>query len=154
MSRFFKTVVLYLSMLTVPIQGYAASTMLFCGTAHHRSTASQGTERHSSHSHANDSAGEHQHVHPAAVFADSSGNAPGGEAVDMGGNHLSLATNADLGAHESSDYADCCVMAAVPVSSMGFQPAERAIERFVSAKFPNIGFVTDGPIRPPRSFPA
>lgn len=154
MWRLLKTVMLYLSMLAIPAQGFAASTMLYCGPAHQHTTAGQDTDHYSVHGHANNFAADHQQQLRPSVSSDSIGHASSDEAVDFTSSDRGLAKGGEPGAHESSEHAACSVGAAVPASRLRFQPAEQAIEAIASTQLPNIGFVTDGPTRPPRSIPA
>jgi hypothetical protein len=130
MPRLFKIAVLYLSMLVIPAQGFAASTMLSCGPAHQHTKTAQGD--------ANSFSAHHQSLPQAVASLDPVGHATGDEEVKF----------------SSSEHAACAMGAAVPASSVRFQPAAHAIGRIALEQFMKFGFVTDGPIRPPRSFPA
>ena len=154
MSRLFKTVVLYLSMLTLPAQGFAASTMLHCGPAHQHTVTGQETNQYPAHGHANNLAADHRYQLQATVSLDSIGLASSDEAVSPASSDRGPAKAGELAAHESSEYAACCALTAVTASSLRFPPANQAIEGIASKQFPSICFVTDGPTRPPRSFPA
>lgn len=154
MLRLFKTVLLYLSMLAIPTQGFAASTLLFCGPAHQHTMTGQEANQYSARGHANNFTADHQYQLQPTVSSDSIGHASSDEAVNFASSDRGLAKGGELGAHESSEHAACFVGAAVPASSLRFQPAEQTIVRIASKQVPDIGFVTDGPTRPPRSFPA
>lgn len=154
MLRLLKTVLLYLSMLVIPAQGYAASTMLFCGPAPQRVKTGQEFHHHSARSHVNVLPARHQaHVAPLASV-DALGCASSVEAVEITSSDRGPVTDGELAAHESSEHAACSVAAAISASGVRFQPAEQAIERIALNRFVNTDFVTDGPRRPPRSFPA
>lgn len=150
MSRFLKTVVLYLSMLLIPVQGYAASTMLHCGPAHQHTPSAQEAAQGSAHGHANSA--DHRHQGEAALSPDSIAYAPIGEEPAFTAGDRGLAKGGEAGVHDGSEHAACPVGAAVSASSLGFQPAEQTIERIAPNHFLNIAFVTDAPARPPRSF--
>lgn len=154
MSRLFKTIVLYVSMLVIPVQGFAASAMLHCGFVHQHPTAGQTADHHLARGDANRLAAHHQFRSEADVLQISVGRASSGEALNLTSSDHGLAKSGDSGAHEGSEHAACPVGAAVPASSLRFEPARQAAERIASTQLLNIGFVTDGPIRPPRSFPA
>lgn len=153
MLRLFKTVVLYLSVLAMPLQGYAASTMLYCGPSHQHTTMAHEAAHGLPHGHANNPAADHLYQVHATVSLDSIGHASSDDAGNFASDDLGLEKkNGKLGAHDSSEHAACFVGAAIPASGLRFQPADQAIERISSKQFLSIGFVTDGPRRPPRSF--
>lgn len=154
MLRLFKTIVLYLSMLAIPAQGYAASTMLFCGPAPQGVKTAQEIGHHAAPSHVSISSARHQGHLVVAVSARSAGYASSDEKADIANSDKGLGNAGDSDAHESSEHAACSVGAAIPASSVRFQPEEQAIEPMTSSPFRNTGFVTDGPRRPPRTFPA
>ncbi|MGP1691484.1 MAG: hypothetical protein ACTS6O_03145 [Giesbergeria sp.] len=145
---------LYLSILSISAQGFAASTMLYCGPAHQHRMTVQETDHHSARGHADDYAADRQHRLQPAVSPVSVVHASSDEKANFTSSDRDLAKGWESGAHEGSEHAACSVGAAVPASSLRFQPAEQAIEPVASRQLLNIGFVTDGPIRPPRSFPA
>src|SRR3989304_1060185 len=154
MSRLSKRIVLYLSILTLPAQGFAASTMLHCGPAHQHSVSVQETNQYPAHGHANNMAADYRYQLQPTVSLDSIGLASSDEAVSLASSNTGPPKAGEPGAHESSEHAACSVGAAVPASSLEFQPAEQTIVPIASKQFPSICFVTDGPPRPPRSFPA
>ena len=155
MPRLFNTVLLYLLMLAIPAQGYAASTMLSCGPAHQRMTTAGAGNHHAPHDPADVSfADRHGHASSNA-FVDFVGHdASGDEATDLAAGDQGLEKAGDLGEFNCSACAACCMGAVFPASGQTLQPAGQAIERLGSRPFFDIGFVTDGPRRPPRSFPA
>lgn len=154
MSRLFKTLVLYLSMLAIPAQGFAASTILYCGPAHQHTTTGEAIEQSLAHGHANNFAADRKRQDQAAEALNSTGHDSSREELKFTSSDRGPAKAGELGAHESSEYAACCALAAVTASSLVFPPANQAIEGIASKHLLNIGFVTDGPRRPPRFFPA
>ena len=154
MSRLSKSLLLYLLMLAIPAQGFAASTMLFCGPAHQRVTTAQESDHHSGHGHSYTRAADRQ----AHVLTAVSVNSPGLASSDAGGDSTNsdddLGIAGEPGKLSCSACAACCMGAAAPASEQKLQPAGQSIERMVYRPFRYIGFVTDGPRRPPRSFPA
>ena len=89
----------------------------------------------------------------SATFADPSSYAAVGETANVA--HTDMA--ADLGKlgeltkFSCSACAACCVGAALVASNAKLPLADQAYERIVSTFLPYIGFVIDGPKRPPRS---
>ena len=142
MWKILKTALVWLVVLAVPAQGFAASTMLFCGPMHERMTSAAGADG-SGHHH---SAGTNSdHDHHAAVSGQPASAAPADAAAD-----LEKADN--LAKFSCSACATCCVGAALVASGSVLPLDNPADERIVSASSPNAGFVTGGPQRPPRSF--
>lgn len=152
MSRLSKSLLLYLLMLAIPAQGFAASTLLFCGPAHQRVTTAQESDHHSGHGHSYARAADHQaHVLPA-VSVDSVGLASIDAEGDSTNNDYALGIAGEPGKLSCSACAACCMGVAAPASDQKLQPAGLASERMAATSFRHIGFVTDGPRRPPRSF--
>ena len=152
MSRLFETIVLCLSLLAFSAQGFAAP--LDCGLVHQHTTTVPHTDHNSAQGHANKSSAVRHNQLQAVVSLGSIDHVSSDEAVSPANGDRGQAKAGEPGAHESSEHAACSVGAAVPASSLKFQPAEQTIVRIASKQFPSIGFVTDGPTRPPRSFPA
>ncbi|MBE0627913.1 MAG: hypothetical protein IH606_24225 [Burkholderiales bacterium] len=149
MPRFLKTLVLYLSMLLIPLQGYAASTTLHCGLAHQHTQWAQETAHASAHAHAKNA--DHRHQGVAALSPESIAYAQFGAEPAFTAGDRGLATGGVADVHNGSEHAACPVGTAVPASTLRFQPAEQNIERAARNHFPNIAFITDAPARPPRS---
>ncbi len=154
MSRLLKSVALYLLMLAIPVQGFAAATMLHCGLAHQHTTKAPEPDHPVAHGHADSFAADHQNQLRAVLSSDSISYASIDEAVIFAAVDSGLAIGGDAGVHDSGDHAACAAGAVVAVSSLRFQPADQAIERVALKQLLNIAFVTDAPTRPPRSFPA
>jgi hypothetical protein len=74
MSRF-RVFLLWLAMLAVPFQGYAAATMALCGTAHAPETQAAAREAHMDHS-AHDRTHDAHASHASDTAHDASGHAP------------------------------------------------------------------------------
>jgi hypothetical protein len=152
MSRLSKSLLLYLLMLAIPAQGFAASTLLFCGPVHQRGTTAQESDHHSGHGHSYTRAADHQaHLLPAVSV-----NSPGLASIDAAGDSTNsdggLGIAGEPGKSSCSACAACCMGVAAPATEQRLQPADPAIERTAATPFRSIGFVTDGPRRPPRSF--
>jgi len=151
MLRLFKTIGLYLLMLAIPVQGFAATTMLHCGFAHQHTPSAQEPSHVSVLGHAIGLVADQQHKMPAAASADSASYASIDAAAAFSAADNSLAKGGDAGAHGSSEHAACHAGAIAPASSLKFQHADATIERLDSKQRLNIAFVTGAPARPPRS---
>lgn len=132
MSRIFNTALIWLVMLAIPAQGFAASTMLFCGPMHERMAGVSAASEQSGHQHASGVTPDYQH-HAASQTPDDPGKA------------------GDLAKFSCSACAACCVGAALVASNENLPLADQTYERIISSSLPHIGFVTGGPKRPPRS---
>jgi len=132
MNKKFKTALLWLLLFALPLQGFAASAMLFCKTSpHHEMTmqvSNQGEHDHAAHQHS-----QHQ------LSATASDHSPqsGGLQHDM---------------TKCSACAACCVGAAI-VSSLGNSfssaPPDSHSILFSAVRF--AGHIPAGLERPPRS---
>ena len=138
----FRFAMMWLLLFALPLQGYAAATMLNCGPNHHRMMAVSIAEPDVTHEHA--AAGQHHHKMGVAA----------GEhevaAVDHSGDAPPLPHLDKLGKFKCNACAVCCTGAAMPTAAFTFEPFSSAMapEFFVPAS--HVGFVTDGPDRPPR----
>ena len=135
---------MWLLLFALPLQGYAAATRLNCGPNHHRMTAASLAEPDEAHEYP--TAGQHHHemgltageqVHEVA-------------SVDHHGDALSLPHLDKLLKFKCNACAVCCTGAAMPTAAFTFEPFPPAMapEYFVPTS--HVGFVTDGPDRPPR----
>ena len=124
MTTGLRNALMWLLLLALPLQGFAAATMLHCGAGHQQTAASSLSKSASAHQH---EAGQ-AHRHAAA----------------------SDTPQPDLTKSKCSACAACCMGTALPAAALAFEPFAPALAppSFVSA--PAIGFVTDGPDRPPR----
>jgi len=115
-----------LMVLAIPLQGLAASTMLFCAPQHGHAQAAAGGHDHATHTHAAADAG------PAAVHAT---HHPGtsGDGADC------------------SVCAACCTGVAITVSLLQPVVLDIASHFGLTVAEPRAGFLTAGPERPPRS---
>lgn len=135
MRTFLKTALVWLVMLAVPAQGFAAAAMLECGPLHERAAAGASAHDHGAgHDHADgyDQAAGHSH-------------AEGGVPADAS------AVAGDASGSKCSACATCCVGAALLAFLPDLAVPPAASERFVPTFEPVTGFVTGGPKRPPRS---
>lgn len=131
-----------LLMLALPLQGFAAATMLACGPNHHRMAAGlagvdAGPQRNVTVQHAHHHAANTEH---AATSAPADGSA-GPTAHDL----------SSLSKFKCSACAACCMGAALPTGTLIFATfAPAALPTSLLPVAPT-QFFTDGPERPPRT---
>jgi len=147
-----KAVLLFLLMLTVPAQGFAASAMFFCGTAHQRIVFVQDGARHSAHGPGDALLANHEEQSQSANSMASVSTDSIDEATDLLNVDNASGKAGQPGTHKCSACAGCCVNAAIAASNLKYPLAEHAVRRDASRLFQYAGFVKDGPKRPPRSF--
>ena len=142
MASRFRSAVMWLLLLALPLQGFAAATMLNCGPNHHRMLAAVAAEPVETHEHM--AVGQHHHETGMAAAHDQA--AP----VDGISDAPSLAHLDKLMKFKCNACAVCCMGAAMPTAIFSFEPSPPAMvpEFFVLTS--HVGFVTDGPDRPPR----
>jgi hypothetical protein len=152
MSFLTKTLFAWLLMLAVPLQGYAASTMLFCGPGHHSSALrmSIGVTELSATDSASHGPGAARHDHASHVHeqvksqADESTAASSQDqaSTQVAGKHLT---------GKCSMCASCCGGAAM-ISTFSFPPLEPASSVVEVLPVPLItGIAVHGLERPPRA---
>lgn len=138
MSIRIRTVLMWLLLLALPMQGYATATMVSCGPNHHRMAAAaqlvdavsaSATAHHSHHGM------QGPHAHEASAVAD-----------EQDTRHLSPASK-----FKCSACATCCVGAALPITPLVFAAAAPSGAPSSVFSIGPIGFQTDGPDRPPRT---
>lgn len=127
MNRLLKTIFVWLLLLALPMQGYAAVTMLACGTgSHHGRTVA--AHDHSAHAHGAGTQAAGTHHHPAH---------------DTGGKHGNAPCNACQG----------CCMGALMTSSIDWLPVD--LSSTLPSASPAVlfsGHIPGGLERPPRAF--
>lgn len=115
MSRLVRTLLMWLLVLAVPVQGTAAATMAFCGSNHHGAGQAAHLEQPTAavhvHEHHDDADGDHHHAQ-AAHDEDATATAQAAP-------HAKL-VHADK--HKCSACASCCTVAALPSAIKAFQP--------------------------------
>lgn len=119
---------MWLLLMALPMQGYAAATMLHCGASSDR----QGVAAASSH---------HDH---AAMVASTRAELPG---------HAAHGGHADVSKAKCSACAACCMGTGLPPAAIGFEPRATAPGPEAVVSVPAVVFCTDGPDRPPRLSP-
>ena len=148
MNRFVRYLVMWLLIVALPVQGLAASTMLFCGPGHHGApkTTDSGHD-HASHLHmgaSEVSATSQGAAHPDAVEA-----APPHDGSSFSPASVKHVKHANVPG-KCSACAACCTVAFLPTAIIAF--TEPAPSRALAVVEPvaHVGFFTDGPDRPPR----
>ncbi|MBT9455406.1 MAG: hypothetical protein IV097_02175 [Burkholderiaceae bacterium] len=125
MSKFWRIALAWLLAVALPIQGYAATTMLLCGPAHHQSSAAQDH-------------GMHAHGDAAMAHDDAVGH---GEAVD--------ATDAAQ-AGKCSVCSSCCNAAAIMASVVAPAVVSPDLPEVVPVLIAEERVIIGGLERPPR----
>ena len=134
MNRAFKTLLLWLLMAALPLQGFAAAMPSNCGSAHHGLAVTEAHHHDGMTEHSHDGAGTHHSASDSAVKANHS---PGASHEHQ---HSSCST-----------CAACCVGASAPPSSFPMTPAYGSSESFAISQAPLVaGFIPAGLERPPK----
>ena len=138
----FRSALMWLLLLALPLQGFAAVTMLNCGPNHQRMWEAALAEPAGSHDHA--TRGHHQHEMSTA------GNHHDTASADAETDPSSVHQLNKLTKFKCSACAACCIGVALPTAALAFasMPPAEALRFFVPA--PHVDFVTDGLDRPPR----
>lgn len=133
---------MWLLLLALPLQGFAAATMINCGPNHHRMASAAITETPDAHEHP--AAGQHNHpMNVASDHHDAASNDSDAPSV----HHLDK-----LMKFKCSACAACCMGAAMPTAAVTFKAFPPAMTPDSLVLTSHVGFVTDGPDRPPRLF--
>ncbi|MFM9915359.1 MAG: hypothetical protein ACKVOX_06100 [Rhizobacter sp.] len=122
MLRRVRAALMWVLLVALPFQGFAAASMLGCGPSHHRvseSTAHEAAPAASAHGHEHEASGDHRHADKAS---------------------------------KCSVCAACCVGAALPATALVFAAAAPTDAPSTLPSMGAVGFLTDGPDRPPRPF--
>lgn len=121
-----RIVLVCLLALALPLQGFAAATMLFCVGGHHHGAAVQGA--------GSAVASDHVHLHASSVNPQS---------------HDKSVAKLD---GKCSACSACCTSVALPTTVVDFLPVKVGSPLVAIVASASVGFVTDGQDRPPRSF--
>ena len=133
MSALQRFLLVCLLSLAIPLQGYAAAAMTFCGPTHERMAAAHA---HADHGHAADGASHHG-GHEVSAHA--------GEHVDDGLTHWQ-----QLGDLDCSACAACCAAAVLPTSTPQLPLSSARAEPAPQPRLTSATFLTGGQERPPR----
>lgn len=120
--------------LAIPVQGYAASTMLACAGGHHYPPTAAAMAQEG-HAHDHEMAGHdaHENDHGAMTATPSDEHGSG------------------FGPSSCSACAACCSLLALPSAAPVVAEPERLAGHGAPPAFTAPAFVTDGPERPPRA---
>jgi hypothetical protein len=157
MLRLLRIALLWLAALAVPVQGFAAATMLHCGPGHAGMDAAVTQMHEAPRSHADGNprrghaAGHHHGDEDSQAGPDTQAAVPDDTVVDSG-TGKSFTRLHQLAKSKCASCASCCSAPALPATPLLLgSPAlgePVTVARPVSAAV----FLTDGPERPPRSF--
>lgn len=146
MTRWVGRLLLWLLVLALPVQGFAASTMLFCGAGHQGMVAAAaGGHDHASHMHS----GRAQNV---AEMAESPADEPAAGTASSSKDSVLEAVSTGHGkvVGKCSACASCCSVACLPAALIAFTAPAPSRALPVVELTTHVGFFTDGPDRPPR----
>ena len=141
--------VMWFLALAVPVQGFAAASMVGCGTGH----GATGIQSHAQGMHGHQAAASHAHDGHADVMAHA-GHHHHADAASHGDAHNS---HADTAKHSKSSKASCsacascCMSAALPATPVSFEATQAPDSFGLSAPLAVVSFISDGLERPPRS---
>ena len=142
MSFRFRSVLMWLLLTALPVQGFAAATMLNCGPNHQQMWQASAAAEADSSVHA-----AHDHHHNA-VDADV-GEAPAAGQPSDDGNSLAQLNKAAK--FKCSACAACCTGIALPASPLAMTPLPVDSAPQPEGSAPHVDFVSNGPDRPPRT---
>ena len=148
----FRSVLFWLLLLALPLQGFAAATMRNCGPGHHQKSEVAAVTLDAAESHPAASDGHHHAVvmaddHHAVVMADDH-HAAASPA------HAHVATVAQgLDNHpkfKCSACATCCMGVALPTATLAIASVPPAVTLTAFVPADHVDFLADGLDRPPR----
>ena len=138
----FRSAMMWLLLFALPLQGYATLTMLNCGPNHHRMMAAAIAEPDEAHQHAS---AEHHHDDMGMAYGHHEVASVDGRSDAPPLHHLNK-----LVKFKCNACVVCCTGAAMPTAIFTFEPLPPAMTPESFALISRVGFVTDGPDRPPR----
>lgn len=141
MHRAARAILVWVMVLAMPLQGWAASMMLYCGPGHHTNGASHGSQQHAEHAHAHDHAHAMDGQPPAHVHADGDS--------DSGSDDSCLSKHPAKGSRSAC--AACCAALAWPANVVPLAPAGPGGVAPVERVQPLASHLPETPDRPPRS---
>ena len=146
MKRFVRTFVTWLLFLALPVQGFTASTMLLCAAGHHGAAQAAASE----HDHAG-----HVHIGTSSVADALGSHSDHDQAIEATPGHDGGAVRPVVAKHaevmgKCSACAACCTVAFLPTTVISFTAPAPSRSLPVFELTTHIGFVADGPDKPPR----
>ena len=142
MSFRFRSVLMWLLLIALPVQGFAAATMLNCGPNHQQMWQASAAAKADPSVHA-----AHDHHHKA-VDADA-GEAPTAGQPSDDGNSLTQLNKAAK--FKCSACAACCMGIALPASPLAITALLVDSAPQLEGSAVHVDFVSTGPDRPPRT---
>jgi len=132
--------------LALPVQGFAAATMLFCAGDHHHGAVAPGASSAMGSDHADlATTAAHLPVHSQNAAS------PHDQHASNAGPHSPGKSLAKVDGKCSACSA-CCTSVALPSALMAFQPVKADAPLVASVTRALVGFLPDGQDRPPRTF--
>jgi hypothetical protein len=155
---FFRLVIAWLVMAALPLQGFAAASMLYCGQAAHSTAAQHGGHDHSAHDHAAQDESAHHHSQAAASHGHVPyGDADGDHASTDGKLSASQADTAKAGGQQIGDdhacpiCASCCNLVALFESPTPSFDADSPVSQPLPGASRVTTRVAPAPDKPPRA---
>jgi hypothetical protein len=135
MGKRFTRVLAWLLIVALPMQGYAAATMVNCSGTHHEVAVDHAHDASANHDPGHADHLSHTHAVPDA-----------GDGVDtQEGDHANLASTLTCSA-----CAACCVGIALPITLATQTFAAPASEPYFQRTSPTVDVLLKGPDKPPR----
>ncbi|MCU6434647.1 hypothetical protein LPB67_12785 [Undibacterium sp. Jales W-56] len=125
MKKLVRLFLLCIMIATIPVQGIAAATMLYCGTEHHHALSSDQSQHEQN---------EHHH-----------------DVVEKSSDHSQPDTSSKFSKNKCSSCAACCVGAAMVTGSLLQSSPSPSSEKITQIFSCHIGHISDGLERPPRA---
>ena len=141
----FRKALMWLLLLALPLQGYAAATMLNCGPNHHSMMVGSATASGAVHDPS--SVGHH---HGDAGAASVAGDHHSTAANDSGDDASAAHDLNQLAKSKCSACAACCMGVALPPAALAVASFPPAMTPAVFVSAPHDDFLSDGLDRPPR----
>lgn len=136
MSKFWRIALAWLLAMALPIQGYAAQTMLLCGPANHQSSM---LDEHSGHA----------HDHTSMVGEDTSAHAMDGMGLSSQDTDKSSPTQTKH-AGKCSVCSSCCSVVAIMTNIVSFAVVAPDLPEVPTLQFAHDRVMVGGLERPPR----
>lgn len=149
MKRFIRYFVMWLLVLALPVQGFAASTMLLCDAGHQGSASRiEAVHDHGSHGHN----GKHEGAQPVRATSEPNADV---DALAADSSHVDSTASPKSAKHakvvgKCGSCASCCTAAFLPTTIAEFKASTPSRAIAVVELTTRVGFFTDGPDRPPR----
>ena len=136
----FRLALTWLLLLALPLQGFAAATMINCGPNHHRMMGAAMADTPEVQRHG--VGGQHHHEMSVAAGhhegASNDGDAPSVHHLDK------------LMKFKCSACAVCCMGAVLPTTALSFASLPQAMTMAMFVSTPHVDFLSGGLDRPPR----